>query len=141
MVIALHTHETNKSGAYHVMTRLRCYFGILGNYFFRTSGHPKTLGVGITRPVNKTFLDIIKRFSRYGRAFVGFTRVETHVSCYFSREIVFNAWLYCKKTPLFIDRTTIIIIKGDSKKNNGHSNGISEDQEPNLNESGVYIYY
>ena len=77
--------------------RLRCYFGILGNYFFRTCRHPKTPGVGITRRVNKTFLDIIKRFSRYGRAFVGFTRVETHVNCYFSREIVFKAWLHCKK--------------------------------------------
>ena len=31
--------------------------------------------------------------------------------------------------------------KGDSKRNNYHSNGIIEDQEPNLNESGVYIYY
>lgn len=96
--------------------------------------------MGITRRVNKTFLDIIKRFSRYGRAFVGFTRVETHVNCYFSREIVFKAWLYCKKNPLFIDRTTIIIA-GDSKRNNYHSNGIIEDQEPNLNESGVYICY
>ena len=92
--------------------------------------------MGITRRVNKTFLVIIKRFSRYGRAFVCFTRVETHVNCYFSREIVFKAWLYCKKTPLLIDRTTIIM-KGDSKKNNYHSNGIIEDQEPNLNESGV----
>ena len=82
--------------------------------------------MGITRPLNKTFLDIIKRFSRYGRAFVGFTREETHVNIYFSRETVFNAWLYCKKTPLFIDRTTIII-KGDSKRNNSHSNGIIED--------------
>ena len=97
--------------------------------------------MGITRRVNKTFLDIIKRFSRYGRAFVGFTRVETHVNCYFSREIVFKAWLYCKKkNPLLIDRTTIII-KGDSKLNNYHSNGIIEDQEPNLNENGVYICY
>ena len=50
-----------------------------------------------SRDVNKTFLDIINRFSRYGRAFNGFTRVETHVNCYFSREIVFKAWLYCKK--------------------------------------------
>ena len=96
--------------------------------------------MGITRRANKTFLDIIKRFSRYGRAFVGVTGVETHVNCYFSHEIVFKAWLYCKKTPLFIDRTTIIIA-GDSKRNNYHSNGIIEDQEPNLNESGVYICY
>ena len=50
-----------------------------------------------------------------------------HVNCYFSREIVFKASLYCKKTPLLIDRTTIIM-KGDSKKNNYHSNGIIEDQ-------------
>ena len=96
--------------------------------------------MGITRPVNKTFLDIIKRFSRYGCAFVGFTHVETHANCYFSHEIVFNALLYCKKNLLFIDHTTIII-KGNSKRNNYHSNGIIEDQEPNLNESGVYIYY
>ena len=49
----------------------------------------------------------------------------------------FNAWLYCKKNPLFIDRTTMII-KGDDKRNNYHLNGIIEYQEPNLNESGVY---
>ena len=85
--------------------------------------------MGITRRVNKTFLDIIKKFSRYGRAFVGFTRVETQVDCYFSRETVFKAWLYGKKNPLLIDRTTIII-KGDSKENNYHLNGIIEDQEP-----------
>ena len=66
--------------------------------------------------------------------------METHFNSYFSGEIVFNAWLYCKKNPLLIDRTTIII-KGDSKRNNHHSNGIIEDQEPNLNESGVYVYY
>ena len=91
--------------------------------------------MGITRRVNKTFFDIRKRFSRYGRVFVGFTRVETHVNCYFSREIVFKAWLYCKKTPLLIDRTTIIM-KGGSKKNNYHSNGIIEDQEQTLTRAG-----
>ena len=65
---------------------------------------------------------------------------KKRVNNYFSWEIVFNALLFCKKTPLFIDGTTINI-NGDSKRNNYHLNGIIEDQKPNLNESGVYIYY
>ena len=65
---------------------------------------------------------------------------KKHVNSYFSWEIVFKALLYCKKTLLFIDGITINI-NVDSKRNNYHLNGIIEDQKPNLNEGGVYIYY
>ena len=117
-----------------------CYLGILGDYFFCIYRHPKTLGKGITRPLNKTFLDIIRGLRDTDAHLLPLLAWKKHVNSYFSWEIVFNALLYCKKTPLFIDGITINI-NGNSQRSNSHLNRIIEDQKPNLNESGVYIYY